>query len=384
MTAPSEIEPVLVVLLLGLVTDYTVFFMAETRRRLRRGEPRLRRRARGDARGSRRSSRPPASSSPAARSRCSPGEMEFFRVFGPALARRALVVTLVCVTFVPAVLALAGPRLFGRACATGRVAADVERRRAARGAERVRRPRGALRASRRRRARRRPGDAPRSCPWARVPSAALLVARLRRRAARRRERRARADLAVSFIPSLPADSEPRGAAEAAARGFGPGILAPTEVVLEAPGRAERCRSSWRCSDCSRSEQGVAAVVGPAQPAAAPLEDLVVARDGGAARYVVLLARRADRRRGDRRHRAAAATGCRPCARGGPARGARVAYAGETALAAETVDSLAGDLRRVASRRARDVRAPRALPAGARRAGAAGPRQRARVRRRRSA
>ena len=38
VVAPSEIEPVLVVLLLGLVTDYTVFFMSETRRRLLAGD----------------------------------------------------------------------------------------------------------------------------------------------------------------------------------------------------------------------------------------------------------------------------------------------------------------------------------------------------------
>ena len=37
-TVPAEVEPVIVVLLLGLVTDYSVFFLSETRRRLRRGE----------------------------------------------------------------------------------------------------------------------------------------------------------------------------------------------------------------------------------------------------------------------------------------------------------------------------------------------------------
>jgi RND superfamily putative drug exporter len=41
VSVPSEIEPVLTVLLLGVVTDYTVFFMSETRQRLRAGEPRV-------------------------------------------------------------------------------------------------------------------------------------------------------------------------------------------------------------------------------------------------------------------------------------------------------------------------------------------------------
>ena len=83
VSVPSEIEPVLIVLLLGVVTDYTVFFMSETRRRLPTGRV--------------------AASSPraAATARIAPlvlaagllvaagavsllaGEMQFFRVFGP-------------------------------------------------------------------------------------------------------------------------------------------------------------------------------------------------------------------------------------------------------------------------------------------------------------
>ena len=60
------------------------------------------------------------------------------------------------------------------------------------------------------------------------------------------------------------------------------------------------------------------------------------------------ARRADRRRGDRRVHPPAGADARSCSRSrGSASGARVSYAGETALAQETVDSLAGDLRRVA-------------------------------------
>ena len=114
VTAPSEIEPVLVVLLLG------------ARHRLH-GVLHV-----GDAAAPapRATSRLPAAR--AATARIAPlvliagllvaggalsllaGEMQFFRVFGPALALSALVVTLVCVTLVPALLALVGPWLFGR------------------------------------------------------------------------------------------------------------------------------------------------------------------------------------------------------------------------------------------------------------------------------
>ena len=41
VTVPKEIEPVVVVLLLGLVTDYSIFFLSATRRRLRAGDERL-------------------------------------------------------------------------------------------------------------------------------------------------------------------------------------------------------------------------------------------------------------------------------------------------------------------------------------------------------
>ena len=58
VTVPKEIEPVVVVLLLGLVTDYSIFFLSETRRRLRAGDRAPARRARGDRARSRRSSSP--------------------------------------------------------------------------------------------------------------------------------------------------------------------------------------------------------------------------------------------------------------------------------------------------------------------------------------
>ena len=113
VSVPSEIEPVLTVLLLGVVTDYTVFFMSETRQRLRAGDSRI-------------------VAARTATARIAPlvlaagllvaggalallvGKMQFFRVFGPGLAVTALVVTLVCVTLVPALMALLGPWLFGR------------------------------------------------------------------------------------------------------------------------------------------------------------------------------------------------------------------------------------------------------------------------------
>ena len=41
VTVPKEVQPIIVVLLLGLVTDYTIFFLSGMRRRIRQGEPRV-------------------------------------------------------------------------------------------------------------------------------------------------------------------------------------------------------------------------------------------------------------------------------------------------------------------------------------------------------
>ena len=126
VTVPKEIEPVVVVLLLGLVTDYSIFFLSEMRRRLRAGDERL----------------------PAARTSVAQvapivltaglivaadtaalvvGHLEFFRAFGPGLAATTLITLAVAVTLVPALVAIFGERLFGGQTARGGAAATGRR-----------------------------------------------------------------------------------------------------------------------------------------------------------------------------------------------------------------------------------------------------------------
>jgi RND superfamily putative drug exporter len=330
---PNEIEPVLVVLLLGLVTDYTVFFMAETRRRLRHGASRL-------------------EAARAATARVGPlvfaagtlvvagalsllaGQLHFFRVFGPGLAVAAAVVTVVCVTLVPAVMAAIGPWLFGaRVREEGRAAAQDGQRDAAE--DTVATADGPARA------RRFVARLPTARPVAALTVVAcvgvLVVAALGARSA---------SLSVSFIPSLPSHSEPRRMAQAAGQGFAPGILSPTEIVLEQPGIGRRTDALVRLQGLYTHEPGVAAVLGPAQAGADAPVGVVTSRDGGAARMVVVLRdeptgsdaiatfRRLQRRTPQLLRQA------------GMSPGVRVSYAGESALSAETVDALVRDLRRV--------------------------------------
>ena len=203
--------------------------------------------------------RPPGCSSPAGALSLLAGEMQFFRVFGPGLAVAALVVTLVCVTLVPALMALLGPWLFGRRARRGA-------RTSAAAAERAR--------STRRRRRRAAGCAP-AARRARSPRprrvAALLVVAcagvLVVAAAASAD-----DLAVSFIPSLPPDSEPRqrrGGRGArlrardprADRGHAraPGIAARPARSTRLQALSPSSRASPPCSDPRRRrERGVGA------------------------------------------------------------------------------------------------------------------------------
>ena len=360
ITAPSEIEPVLVVLLLGLVTDYTVFFLSETRRSLLTGLERL----------------------PAARqatARIAPivltagvlvaggalallaGDMQFFRAFGPGLALSALVVTLVSVTLVPALVAIFGLRLFGsrvRAAARAPVVdeADVngghpvfdESEKRERWRLRLAGPLGALRASRRQ------AGAEGGRSWSRFGSrmivtrpvagllavacvATLAVAALGARSS---------DLTVSFLPSLAKDSPPRVGADAAAAGFVPGVLAPTDVVLEQAGLDGRERELGRLQDLLARQPGVAAVLGPGTVPVEQVRDVVIARDGGAARFVLFLSDEATGADAIARLKRIQVLMPALVAQAGLSPGARVTFAGETALAAETIDALTSDLVRV--------------------------------------
>jgi RND superfamily putative drug exporter len=325
-TAPSEIEPVLVVLLLGLVTDYTVFFMAETRRRLRDGDARLDAARHATARVMPLVAAAGVLVAAGAMSRLA-GQLHFFRVFGPGLAIAAIVVTLVCVTLVPALMGAFGPWLFG-----SRVRKAY---REARTAPEEQEP--APESPARRFIRRLPTAKPVAAALVAVCVGLLIAGSLGLRDV---------SLSVSLVPSLPAASDERQAADAAARGFAPGIVAPTEIVLEAPAIAQRTGELTALQGLLARQAGVADVLGPAQARDAAPAGVVVSRDGTGARFAVVLTDEptgaraiATIRRLERRMPAL-------LRRAGLPGDVRVSYAGESALASQTVDALVRDLRRV--------------------------------------
>lgn len=260
VAVPSEVEPVVLVLLLGIVTDYSIFFLSGLRHRLLQGEPRL-----VAARSTTAEFAPIILTAglivAAGTASLLVAQLEFFRIFGPALALTVLVGLAVSVTFIPAALAILGRSVYWPAQT---IPDPLERRRPRRRTPLV------VHLARSRVA---------AALFALVVVAGLAVAATGLRDA---------DLAVKPIRSLPADSEPARAAEAAGTGFVPGVLSPTLIVVEQRGLRQLREELAVFQRRLAVEHGVAAVLGPANlPAEVPL-GVVLAENGSAARFVVLL------------------------------------------------------------------------------------------------
>ena len=353
VTVPKEIEPVVVVLLLGLVTDYSIFFLSETRQRLRAGDERL----------------------PAARAAVAQvapivvtaglivaagtaalvvGHLQFFRAFGPGLAATTLITLAVSVTLVPALVALFGPRLFGarqlreqpppppdgdqgeNGWSHGKLPLRLTRpvtavRRTGELARQHQTPRWRLMLSRIASSR------PVALPIALIAIGLLVFAAVNVRSTA---------LGLSLVRALPAGDQVRRADDAASRGFAPGIVSPTEVDVLAPGVAGRTAQLARLQALVARQPGVAAVVGGAEQPPPPAPQVMVSRDGGGARLAVVLdsdplgAPAIDHLRTLRDRMP-------QLLRGAGLSGARVVYGGQTALADDTVTRVLDDLARVA-------------------------------------
>ena len=108
---PRDAEPILVVLLLGVVTDYAVFFLHGMRGRLDKGETRL-----TAAKLATAEYLPTVVTAglivAGGTAALMVGELEFFRAFGPGMALTVLVSLAVAITLIPALMAILGEGLF--------------------------------------------------------------------------------------------------------------------------------------------------------------------------------------------------------------------------------------------------------------------------------
>ncbi len=348
--AAVELEPIVVALILGITTDYSIFFLAGLQGRLRDG------------------ARNPAATRAAVREflpivvtagvtvACGVAALVvarsgLFRELGPGLAVTVLVGLVVAVVAVPALLAILGrhafwPRRFAPPAtspdaatppdgAAGDVDADAEpadtgtaetgagpvpRRRSVRGwaVGRIARDRRV------------------AAVVGGVVTAGLLVAALPLGGLRN---------SVAPVSSLPAHNPVRVATEAAAAGFTPGILSPTEVIVSQPGITGRRQALADLASALTHQPGVSVVLGP-QNQPFPIEaGLFLAPDGDAARYLIAFDSDPLGATAIGRLRALRAAMPRLLAGAGLAE-ADVAYTGDTAVATALVDQSDADLGRV--------------------------------------
>jgi putative drug exporter of the RND superfamily len=287
---PPDAEPVLIVLLLGVTTDYSVFFMSGMRNRLAEGLPKLQ--------AARLTT---AEYAPiilvagvlvaAATGSLGLAKLELIRALGPALATTVAIAMLVSLTLAPALIAIFGNLLFWPGPGWYR-----KSRRAARAGRRE-----AIRADRP------PAELP--SPWhfreriARLgtarPAALIIAAACVLAMLGVGWKATSLRLGAPLISALPGSTQEARAQAAAGQGFAAGILSPTEVLVFGNGAAGQTSALDRLQRALAHQPGVAGVIGPATvpallggyagaAAQAGLPNPMLARSGNAARYGLIL------------------------------------------------------------------------------------------------
>jgi RND superfamily putative drug exporter len=330
VSVPADLQPLLVALLLGVVTDYCILFLSGLRRRIALGD------ARTPAATHATSDFGPIVAVAGVTVAAGTGalivaESALFRGAGPALALAVLIGLVVSLTLVPALMAVVGrwafwptqPRPLEHDDETSVMTPLV-------GVEPVpvdRRPGRVTRLVTSRRS-----------AWATAAVCLVLlgVAALPLTSLR---------LGLGFVQSLPEDEPVARAAAAAQQGFAPGILSPTELLLEAPGIGAQEEALEDLDAALERAPGVAGVLGPAD---LPLEDrfdILTTADNAAARYLIVfdsvpLGATAVTNLGELRSELPRLLDAAGLA------GAEVAIAGDTALSAGVVQETTDDLLRI--------------------------------------
>lgn len=257
---PEQLQPLIAALLIGVVTDYCVLFFSSFRRQLTRGLEQ-----RDAARQTVLTDGPIVAVAgltvAGGTAALLAANFELFRAFGPALSLTVVVGMLVSLTLVPALMAILGRRLF---LSFGDWKAEAVDRGPGRttswGARVVARKGGALAAL--------------------LLSIGLLVPASLPLFDMR--------IDVSFSSGLPVDDPVLRGAEVLDEAGIRGAVAPTEILVEGDDIVLQRAALDELQRLIEREPGVAEVIGPAQN---PFEDrygVVFARNGDAARYVVVL------------------------------------------------------------------------------------------------
>lgn len=258
LTAPSELEPVIVALVVGIMTDYTLFYAFAHRDGLRHGA---------------------TDAAAEAATRITPivvvavltvasgtallalARLGLYNSLGPGLAVATLVSGAIAVTFVPAGLAVLGRGAYWPSTRWWSPDTDPRPHRVRRWLTRsaVYRPVAAIVVV--------------------IGASLLLFAASPLRST---------GLGANLITGLPSGSGPRQALAAASKGFAPGIVAPLEVVVHQRGLSGDAGQVARLQTEIDHQPRVAGTIGPVQEKIAPGLGAAWSRSGDAARILVLL------------------------------------------------------------------------------------------------
>jgi RND superfamily putative drug exporter len=314
LTMPNELQGVAVALMLGIVTDYSVFYFTSAREAFRDGLP-----AREAVRRSTQLNTPIVFTAGAVVSfgvaSLMLGTLGFFRSFGPGMAITVATGLLVSVLLVPAMLRLLGPALFWPGLRQGPPPVRDWRKRVSHFVTRK----------------------PVALLLALVCFAGLAAAATGLRNG--------LPLGLQLVDSLPSKNPVAVSARAAGQGFAPGVVAPTELLLKDPRIQRESPALDRLQAGLERQPHVAGVIGAGDlPAAHRFGGAYVAR-GGAARFAIIFdsdpteaptighLERLQRTLPDLLGKVGLG-------------GATVGWGGETALGAETVDATNTSLWRV--------------------------------------
>ncbi len=286
--APAELKPLLVALILGIVTDYTVFYVVGFGAALRAADrPSVREAI----------VRSVSSYTPiivAAGVTVAAGtavllvaDSHFFKAFGPAMAVTILVGLLISITLVPALMGVLGPKIFWPRRDPRRLHDSAPDPAGTPDPATGQTPPSAPVAG--------PGieaNASASSMWlAKLliqPHAAwtativcttlLIIASLPLFSVR---------LGADFSGALPADNSVSEANAAASAGFAPGITSPTTLLIEGAGVTKQEDELVELQNVVAKQPGVAGVIGP-QQTFPQLPNLMLAKTGDAARMLIVL------------------------------------------------------------------------------------------------
>ena len=314
LTMPNELQGVAVALMLGIVTDYSVFYLTSAREGLRDGLP-----TREAVRRSTLLNTPIVFTAGAVVSfgvaSLVLGTLGFFRSFGPGMAITVATGLLVSVLLVPALLRLFGPAIFWPGLRQGTPP------------EREWRTKVSHLATRK----------PVALLLALAVLAALGVAASGLAGG--------LPLGLQLVSGLPSDNPVAVSARAAGKGFAPGVVAPTELLLQSSGIQNRRASLDRLQTALERQPHVAGVIGASDQPTGKRVGGAFAPRGGAARYAIIFDSDPTEapaiRHLERLKRALPAL-----LRRNGLGGATAGWGGETALAAETVQATNTSLWRV--------------------------------------